>query len=190
MKAATLSLALHLTPLVLGAPVVLTRVQHSETPNQIVTSTVTLRVRWRAPPRIAPEVIVFRGSPGTPVFDNRPTRPSNPAEVSRIPIAERPVATDYLLSLASSKTETTQKSTQHFGSEPTTQHRLDSVAEDGLDANDADIAIAIPTAARLRISCRYSRLSRERNDMLAVSMALTFLLVVLIIEAWGSVKNR
>jgi len=190
MKATALSLALQLSPLVLGAPVVLSQVQHSDKIHPIITSRVTSLPRWRTPPRIAPEVIVFRGSPGTPVFDNRPTRPLNQDEASRSLIIEKPVTTDYLLSLESSRTDTTQKSTQHFASEAATQHRLDRIAEDGLGASDADIAIAIPTAARLRIPCRYARLSRERNDMLAVSMALTFLLVVFIIEAWGSVRRR
>jgi len=75
----------------------------------------------------------------------------------------------------------------HDAETVTRQHQLDMQAE-FFEVSEMEIAIAIPS--RMGTPCRYARLSRDRNDVLVVFLAVAFLLAVLMIEAWGSICRR
>jgi hypothetical protein len=125
-------------------------------------------------------------------FNNIPWNPPRLTEPSKVLVTERPLATEYLLSLRPDanpgagvrKGEGSRPVRQRPDAQ---QHRMDVEAE-LFEVGEMEIAIAIPS--RTGTPCHYARLSRERNDVLVVFLAVAFLLVVLTVETWGSICRR
>ncbi|KAK4674101.1 hypothetical protein QC763_117520 [Podospora pseudopauciseta] len=63
--------------------------------------------------------------------------------------------------------------------------------EDLLEVTETDVDITtFASFARPGMPCRHGRLLRENNDMLIIYLATSFLLVVVMVETWGSCVRR
>lgn len=63
--------------------------------------------------------------------------------------------------------------------------------EDLLEVTETDVDITtFASFARPGMPCRHGRLLRENNDMLIIYLATSFLLVVVMVETWGSYVRR
>lgn len=62
--------------------------------------------------------------------------------------------------------------------------------EDVLEISEADVEATLSSFARPGMPCHYAKQPRERNDMLVICLAASFLLVVVTVETWGSYKHR
>ncbi|KAK4181221.1 hypothetical protein QBC36DRAFT_122764 [Triangularia setosa] len=63
--------------------------------------------------------------------------------------------------------------------------------EDLLEATETDVDITtFSSFARPGMPCRHGRILRENNDMLIIYLATSFLLVVVMVETWGSYMRR
>ncbi|KAK1750255.1 hypothetical protein QBC47DRAFT_365418 [Echria macrotheca] len=182
MRSSSLYLAFQLVPLVLGAPIGLPQVLRV---SQDEGNRVSVK-RWRGLPRTAPEVIPLRGGLDDTMFDNRPQRITKSDPISKVLGTERPIPSEYLLSIPRGKTNGHDA---RGNSETMAQRRIDAEDEDMLEISDMDISIAIPTSAKPRTPCQYARLSGDRNDVLVVMLAVAFLLAVLLVESWASFRR-
>ncbi|KAK3367043.1 hypothetical protein B0T24DRAFT_379115 [Lasiosphaeria ovina] len=178
MKPRSLYLALGLVPTALCAPVPAVLVEDIETAPE--TSALAQALSRFHPKhssfRSAPEV-VGESAPSPTPFDNRPFTPTASDKPSDVLALPRPIATDYLLS-----------------SSPDGKSHGSATAKPGPDTDDSlftitemEVTVGIPSQG---IPCRRARLSRDRNDMLAVLLAVTFLAVVIMVETWTSVCRR
>ncbi|KAK0723956.1 hypothetical protein B0T21DRAFT_351084 [Apiosordaria backusii] len=64
------------------------------------------------------------------------------------------------------------------------------VDEDFLEVTETDVDITLCSFARPGMPCRHGRILRENNDMLIIYLATSFLLVVVMVETWGSYVRR
>jgi len=195
MKPSSIYIALHVVAVALGAPVPPYQFHNldvgalvpSRPPSAAPATPETARPRWRhGYPKLAPEVLILGGD--VP-FDSRPWSPSQPAEPAR----ERLLTTSHLLSHQLNTNTAPAEQPDHRRDDPKDaadqQRRLDLEADSvEFEISDMDMGIAIPS--RLGTPCRYARLSRERNDVLVVLLAVAFLLVVLVVEAWATICQR
>ncbi|KAK4194303.1 hypothetical protein QBC40DRAFT_35454 [Triangularia verruculosa] len=62
--------------------------------------------------------------------------------------------------------------------------------EDLLEVTETEVDITLSTFARPGMPCRQGRIMRENNDMLIIYLATSFLLVVIMVETWGSYMRR
>ncbi|KAK4453478.1 hypothetical protein QBC34DRAFT_207668 [Podospora aff. communis PSN243] len=141
--------------------------------------------RWKFRlPKSAPGDLFRHGGkedkPGHSMFNNVPWNPPKSAEPPHVLATERPVASEYLLL---PKPKVSGASVRE-GEAAAEQHRMDMQAE-LFEVSEMEIAIAIPS--RMGTPCHYARLSRERNDVLVVFLAVAFLLVVLTVETWETI---
>ncbi|KAK0729855.1 hypothetical protein B0H67DRAFT_638426 [Lasiosphaeris hirsuta] len=180
MKVSNLYLALQLAPLAMSAPVPFGLTKHTkpgshDTYDYKVMPKTTWRLRR---PKFAPDVLFFDDDADEIPLNNRPVTLSKSTPTSEALAIPRPIPTEYLLVIESdSNSGATSEKTSHDVSS------LDG--DDLFDIAELDIAIGIPSA-RLGAPCQYARLSRERNDVLVVCLAVAFLLIVLTVETWGS----
>ncbi|KAK0717123.1 hypothetical protein B0T26DRAFT_281901 [Lasiosphaeria miniovina] len=174
MKPRSLYLALGLVPTALCAPVPAVLVEGIETAPE--TSALAQALSRFHPKhsffRSAPEV-VGESAPSPAPFDNRPFTPTASDKPSDVLALPRPIATDYLLSATSDG--------KSHGSAAATPG---SDADDSFTITEMEVTVGIPSQG---MPCRRARLSRDRNDMLAVLLAVTFLAVVVMVETWASV---
>ncbi|KAK0668135.1 hypothetical protein QBC41DRAFT_127939 [Cercophora samala] len=63
--------------------------------------------------------------------------------------------------------------------------------EDLLEVTETDVDITtFASFARPGMPCRHGRILRENNDMLIIYLATSFLLVVVMVETWGSYMRK
>ncbi|KAK0655915.1 hypothetical protein B0T16DRAFT_384706 [Cercophora newfieldiana] len=196
MKLACLYLAAQLAALAASAPAPLHQLGNLETrpwshhsPHK--EESKAAKGRWKfGIPKMVTQVLVLGGNQNKDArIKNIPWNPPKPAEPSNVLASERPLTTEYLLSHRPLKTPGAgAREEEARRLEPVRQqHRMETETE-LFEISEMEIAIAIPS--RMGTPCHYARLSRERNDMLVVFLAVAFLIVVLTVEAWGSICGR
>ncbi|KAK3363457.1 hypothetical protein B0T25DRAFT_42162 [Lasiosphaeria hispida] len=138
------------------------------------------KTRWRLRrPKFVPDVLFLDDDADEIPSNNRPATLSESTPASEAPAIPRPIPTDYLLLVESDGKEGVTR-------EETTSYDITPLGgDDVFDVTELDITIGIPSTS-LGVPCQYARLSRERNDVLVVCLAVAFLLVVLTVETWGS----
>ncbi|KAK0633231.1 hypothetical protein B0T14DRAFT_560839 [Immersiella caudata] len=188
MKVTCLYLAAQLASLATSAPTPLRSLEARpwpHTPHK--EGTASTKGRWKfGLPKNPPEVLFRHGgkeSKGVHShshFNNIPWSPPKSAQPSHALETERPLTSEYLLSPKPKILEVGVRK----GEAAVEQHRMDVQAE-LFEVSEMEIAIAIPS--RMGAPCHYARLSRERNDVMVVFLAVAFLLVVLTVETWGTI---
>ncbi|KAL2023559.1 hypothetical protein VTK56DRAFT_2167 [Thermocarpiscus australiensis] len=135
----------------------------------------TPRVRpIHIPPRTAPQAVTH--------------------DISQSPVVTRPAPPhgqpDPEFRRQISHPESTETSLPTPGHDP--MDSLDGINdEDYASEVDAmDPPFAQPSFAQPGMPCQHGRSARERNDMLVVFLAVAFMLVVVMMETWGSVFRR
>lgn len=145
------------------------------------------------------------------VFDNRPLAPSPTSNPSAVLASVKPIETTYLLGLASrlpSPSPTTQPAPAAPPAPPGLKHAM-AVLKDGPSSSgisrEALKAVEASTNTQMEIGivdtkkeggsmpsvpCIYAHLSREYHDMLVISLVVAFLLVVIAVEMWETMRSR
>ncbi|OIW31352.1 hypothetical protein CONLIGDRAFT_313644 [Coniochaeta ligniaria NRRL 30616] len=142
------------------------------------------------PKHALPKVIVFgfeeEDGQETPI-DNRPITPSTTAQPSVVLASPRPIATEYLLSLAHHPwmrrkgggpklSKLPAEVVAAIESSSTTQ------AEMGKRVKEMEVPVS---AGRIGMPCYYASLGRSRNDVLAISLIFIFVAVVVVVETFS-----
>jgi hypothetical protein len=135
-----------------------------------------------------PEVIVFNSEEEdqTPI-DNSLTTPSPTEEPAVVLAANRPVATEYLLSLVH------HPSTNRKGGAPTKLVKLPADAVSAVESSSASVmemgqgedGVEVPGAgagARIGMPCYHAKPGQSFNEFLAIGLVLVFIAVVVVAE--------
>jgi hypothetical protein len=194
MKVTCLYLAAQLSSLATSAPAPLHQFRSLEarpwphTPAK--EGTAPTKGRWKfGLPKNPPEVLFRHGGKESKDahshshFNHGPWSPPKSVQPSHLLKTESPLTNEDLLS---PKPKISGAGVRK-GETAAEQHRMDMQAE-LFEVSEMEIAIAIPS--RMGAPCHYARLSRERNDVMVVFLAVAFLLVVLTVETWGTICSR
>jgi len=167
MKPTAIASLLALAPAVLCAPVPLVLVQDLEA------------APLGSSPRLSDVFVLDDGEgPLHIAIDNRPVTPPSGVDPTVALAAPQPVATTYLLSL-------------------TRQRPSQAQVQAGRGANRAPAKFA-PTAvagetglpSKVGMPCYMHHRRRDATDVMAIGLVATFLLVIVLVEAWEGVSER
>jgi len=127
-------------------------------------------------------------------IDNRPVTPSKTATPSTVLAAPQPVVTSYLLALArlsGFKRKFPAFYAAHIAEEDVDAIEASSIAQMELGVHpEPTSAAAAATAAKTAMPSYYPCVTRERGDMLAISLVAIFMFFVIIVETWPILLRR
>lgn len=135
------------------------------------------------PEQAIPKVLIMDPleAPSEEPIDNHPITPSRTASPTAVLASPQPVVTSYLLSLARLGFG------RRFQAFYAAQFQSD---EDEYASSSSSMDVADSGAPWASMASYYPTVTRERGDVLAISLVAIFLFFVVVVEAWSAVSDR
>lgn len=128
-------------------------------------------------------------SPGWDVaIDNRPVTPSKTATPSTVLAAPQPVVTSYLLALA--RLSGFRRKFPAFSAANIAEEDVDAIEASSIAQMEMGVHPETAAAAKTAMPTYYPCVTRERGDMLAISLVAIFMFFVVIVETWPILLRR
>lgn len=115
-------------------------------------------------------------------INNRPVTPSQTDTPSAVLDTPQPVASSYLLGLAKLSGFRRKFGASHVAEEDVTAVESSSIAQ-------MELGMQVEPTAKTTMPSYYPCVTRERGDMLAISLVAIFIFFVAIVETWAIVVN-